>query len=85
MIYLLINGTLICDNARFGITFTSDFSKLTSKDYPIFRKLISFYEKEKRYDEAIKLCDIAVNYGIVKYLGKITMAEKKEKLKEKIK
>ena len=60
-----------------------EYQNKSSKDYPIFRKLISFYEKEKRYDEAIKLCDIAVNYGIVKYLGKITMAEKKEKLKEK--
>ena len=49
-------------------------------DYPIFRKLISFYEKEGNIEDAIKLCDIAMEYGIKKYLGKITILEKKEKL-----
>ncbi len=61
------------------------YSDNRNSDYPIFRKLISFYEKEKRYEEAIKLCDIANDYGVKKYLGKITMTEKKEKLKEKMK
>lgn len=68
-----------------GFEYKTEYQDNSSKEYPIFRKLISFYEKEKRYEEAIKLCDIAVNYGIVKYLGKITMEQKKEKLKEKIK
>lgn len=68
-----------------GFGYKINYQDKSSKDYPIFRKLISFYEKEKRYEEAIKLCDIAINYGVLKYLGKITIEEKKKKLKEKIK
>ena len=62
-----------------------EYQDNSSKDYPVFRKLISFYEKENRLEEAIKLCDIAINYGVKKYHGSITIEEKKQKLKEKSK
>ncbi|MBR2708209.1 MAG: hypothetical protein IKE90_02100 [Bacilli bacterium] len=68
-----------------GFANRMEYSDNRNSDYPIFKKLILFYEKEKRYEEAIKLCDIAIDYGVKKYLGKITMEEKKEKLKEKAK
>lgn len=55
-----------------------------SSDYPVFRKLILFYEKEGKLEDAIKLCDIAIQYGITKYFGKMSMFEKKEHLCEKI-
>ena len=54
-----------------------------NSDYPIFRKLISFYEKEGKIEDAIKLCDIAIDYGVTKYLGKTSMSDKKEKLMKK--
>ena len=54
-----------------------------NSDYPIFRKLISFYEKEGKIEDAIKLCDIANDYGVTKYLGKTSMSDKKEKLMKK--
>ena len=53
--------------------------------YPIFKKLISFYEKEKNYEDAITLCDIAINYGIKRYFGNISMSDKKESLLKKVK
>lgn len=64
-----------------GFQDVTEYSDNRNPNYPIFKKLITFYEKEKRIDEAIKLCDIAINNGITKYLGKISMQEKKEKLK----
>lgn len=67
-----------------GSTNKIEYADNRSTDYPVFRKLISFYEKEKRYREAIKLCDIAISYGINKYFGKISMNEKKEKLENEM-
>ena len=54
----LFSGVVQDTYARFGITFTSDFSKLTSKDYPIFSdvyvtvtsKLTSMTEKTHERD-----------------------------------
>lgn len=57
-----------------------EYADNKNSDYPIFRKLIIFYEKEGKVEDAIKLCNIAINYGITKYLGKISMKEKAEKL-----
>ena len=54
-----------------GFEYKSEYQDNSSKEYPVFRKLISFYEKEKRFDEAIKLCDIAISYGVKKYWRKL--------------
>lgn len=66
-----------------GFEYKTEYQDNSSKDYPVFRKLISFYEKEGKIEDAIKLCDIAINYGITKYLGSMSMSDKKEKLAKK--
>lgn len=66
-----------------GFGYRIEYQDNSSKDYPVFRKLISFYEKEGKIEDAIKLCDIAIDYGITKYLGSTSMSDKKEKLMKK--
>lgn len=61
-----------------------EYSDKRVTGYPILKKLISFYEKEKNYKDAITLCDVAISYGINKYIGNITMNDKKESLLKKL-
>ncbi|MBQ6538776.1 MAG: tetratricopeptide repeat protein [Bacilli bacterium] len=68
-----------------GYDYKIEYQDKTSKEYPVFRKIISFYEKEKNYTEAIRLCDIAIKCGIKKYHGKTSIIEKKKKLEEQSK
>ena len=49
-------------------------------DYKIFKKLISLYEKDKKFDEAIKICKVAFDYGIKEFSPKTSMADKQQKL-----
>jgi hypothetical protein len=83
-IYPKINNYYIELN-KIGFEGKYEYSDKRVKSYPIFKKLISFYEKEKNYKDAIKLCDIAISYGITKYVGNTSMNDKKEKLLSKIK
>ena len=62
-----------------------EYSDKRVTGYPIFKKLISFYEKEKNYKDAITLCDIAISYGINKYIGNTSMKDKKDNLLKKLK
>ena len=63
-----------------GFDVKYEYADNKNNDYPIFRKLIVFYEKQGNIEDAIKLCDIAINYGVIKYLGKMSMQDKKIKL-----
>ena len=67
----------------FGMKF--EYMDKRVPGYPVFKKLIVFYEKEKKYKDAIDLCDIAVSYGINNYIGNMTMQDKKNKLMELLK
>ena len=70
---------------KIGFAGNYEYSDKRVTGYPIFKKLISFYEKEKNYKDAIILCNIAISYGITKYIGSISMKDKKERLLKKIK
>lgn len=69
---------------KIGFADKIDYSDNHNKEYPIFKKIILFYEKENNIKDAITLCDIAINYGITKFHGKMGMKEKKEKLNNKL-
>lgn len=70
-----------------GIGFSGkyEYSDKGNKEYPIFRKIISYYEKEKKYNDAITLCDIAINNGIYKFFRNISIKDKKESLLKLVK
>ena len=68
-----------------GFSGKYEYSDKGNKEYPIFRKIISYYEKEKNYNDAITLCDIAINNGIYKYFRNISIKDKKEELLKLVK
>ena len=70
---------------KLGYPIKVEYNDNGIEKYRVPRLLIVFYEKEKKYKEAIDICKKAIDYGIIDYNDKTSMEDKITRLSNKIK
>ncbi|MCL2023596.1 MAG: tetratricopeptide repeat protein [Oscillospiraceae bacterium] len=68
---------------KLGLTNHYEIGDGYKKGYDIFKKLCSFYEKIGMYDEAINICNLAIEKGVTEDGTKGKMCGRLERLKKK--
>lgn len=68
---------------KLGFEYKYQYEDNGRNEYTSFKKLINYYSKNKQYDNAIKLCNYAINRGILNYTPKKSLIDKINEFEKK--